>query len=73
MKKRLGMVPIERIENSIYLIRDEKVMLDRDLASLYGTQQKRLSRQSGVTSVVSQKILCLCSIGMNSRFGGHNL
>jgi hypothetical protein len=44
MKKRLGMVPIERIENSIYFIRNEKVMLDRDLASLYGTSTKVLKQ-----------------------------
>jgi hypothetical protein len=30
------LIPSERIENSIYLIRGEKVMLDRDLAKLYG-------------------------------------
>jgi hypothetical protein len=28
-------VPVERIEKAIYLIRGEKVMLDRDLAKLY--------------------------------------
>ena len=28
-------VPVERIEKAIFLIRGEKVMLDRDLASLY--------------------------------------
>ena len=44
MKKRLEMVPIERIENAIYLIRDEKVMLDRDLATLYGTSTKALKQ-----------------------------
>ena len=44
MKKRLGMVPIERIENSIYLIRDEKVMLDRDLAMMYGTSTRVLKQ-----------------------------
>jgi ORF6N domain len=29
------LIPIERIENKIYLIRGQKVMLDRDLAELY--------------------------------------
>jgi len=32
----------ERIMEKIYLIRDQKVMLDRDLAELYGVQTKRL-------------------------------
>src|SRR2546430_956995 len=36
MNESLVRVPIERIERAIFLIRGEKVMLDRDLASLYG-------------------------------------
>jgi hypothetical protein len=35
---------IERIEKAIYLIRGEKVMLDRDLAFLYGVETKVLNR-----------------------------
>ncbi len=35
-------VPSERIEQAIYLIRSEKVMLDQDLASLYGVTTKVL-------------------------------
>ena len=38
-------VPIERIASKIYLIRDTKVMLDRDLAELYGVETKRLKEQ----------------------------
>jgi len=38
------LVPIELIENKIYLIRGQKVMLDRDLAFLYGIQTKLLKR-----------------------------
>ena len=37
-------IPIEEIENKIYLIRGQKVMLDRDLAFLYGIQTKHLKR-----------------------------
>lgn len=33
-------LPAERIEQSIFVIRGEKVMLDRDLASLYGVSTK---------------------------------
>jgi hypothetical protein len=33
--KRASVIPVERIEKAIYLIRGEKVMLDRDLADLY--------------------------------------
>src|ERR1700759_1532711 len=35
----------ERILNKIYLIRGYKVMLDRDLAELYGVETKRLKEQ----------------------------
>ncbi len=34
----------ERIENAIYLIRGEKVMLDRDLAKLYGVMTGALNQ-----------------------------
>jgi len=37
-------IPGERIEKAIYLIRGEKVMLDRDLASLYGVETGALNR-----------------------------
>ena len=35
-----NLIPIEKIEKAIYLIRGEKVMLDRDLAALYGVPTK---------------------------------
>jgi hypothetical protein len=35
MNESLVRVPVERIEKAIFLIRGQKVMLDRDLASLY--------------------------------------
>lgn len=38
-------IPAERIENSIILIRGEKIMLDADLAILYGVSTKRLNEQ----------------------------
>jgi hypothetical protein len=37
-------LPGERIERSILLIRGEKVMLDDELASLYGVDTKALTR-----------------------------
>lgn len=39
------MLPDEMIISKIYLIRGEKVMLDRDLAELYGVETKYLKRQ----------------------------
>lgn len=37
------LVPVERIENAILFIREHKVMLDADLAKLYGVNVKRLN------------------------------
>ena len=37
-------IPAERIESCIYLIRGQKVILDSDLAALYGVETKVLKR-----------------------------
>ena len=42
-----AIIPVERIERAIYLIRGQKVMLDRDLAALYGVETRVLNQ--GVT------------------------
>jgi hypothetical protein len=39
------LIPGERIERAILLIRGHKVILDRDLADLYGVSTKRLNEQ----------------------------
>jgi len=44
VSKGRSLIPIERIERSILLIRGHKVMLDRDLASLYGVTTKVLNQ-----------------------------
>ena len=41
-KKAALIIPIERIQQCIYLIRKQKVMLDKDLAALYGVETKVL-------------------------------
>ena len=38
-------IPIGQIEERILLIRGQRVMLDADLADLYGTTTKRLNEQ----------------------------
>ena len=45
MRKTTEIVPYERIEQRILLIREQKVMLDTDLAMLYGVKTKRLKEQ----------------------------
>ena len=42
--KSRSLIPIERIEQSILLIRGQKVMLDRDLALLYGVETRVLNQ-----------------------------
>ena len=44
MKTKLVTVSTERLEKSIFLIRSEKVMLDRDLAELYGVETRVLNQ-----------------------------
>jgi len=41
-KETALMIPIERIQQCIYLIRKQKVMLDQDLAALYCVETKKL-------------------------------
>ncbi len=45
VKKPEALVPVEIIQNKIYIIRGCKVMFDRDLAVLYGVLTKYLTRQ----------------------------
>jgi phage regulator Rha-like protein len=44
MNKVAELIPIERIQHFIFLIRGEKVMLDSHLAELYGVETKALNR-----------------------------
>ncbi len=44
-KTNLSNISDETLLNKIYLIRKEKVMLDSDLAELYGVETKRLNEQ----------------------------
>lgn len=46
MSKETGsIIPIERIQRCIYLIRGHKILLDKDLAELYNVTTKRLNEQ----------------------------
>ena len=44
-QKKAEAVPYEAVEGMIFVIRGKKVMLDRDLARLYGVTTKRLNEQ----------------------------
>ena len=53
------------IERSIYFIRDRKVMLDTDLANLYGVTT--FKKQSSATSNDSPRISCFSSRRKSSK------
>jgi len=44
MASKQSPIPVERIEKAILLVRGQKVMLDRDLAELYGVETGALNR-----------------------------
>jgi hypothetical protein len=79
-------VPIERIENKIYLIRGQKVILDFHLADLYGVETKQLKRQVKrnirrfpddfmfqLTKEEAEILRCQFGASKPPRIGGHNL
>jgi hypothetical protein len=45
MDAQVSLVPVERIERAIILVRGEKVMLDAELAEIYGVETKRVNEQ----------------------------
>ena len=45
MKSTAAIIPVECIQKLVLLIRGEKVIIDTDLASLYGVSTKRLNEQ----------------------------
>jgi hypothetical protein len=44
MSARNAIVPLERIEGAILMVRGQKVLLDRDLAALYGVETRVLNQ-----------------------------
>jgi hypothetical protein len=44
MNKAAEIIPLERIQNFIFLIRGEKVLIDQQLAELYGVETGTLNR-----------------------------
>jgi hypothetical protein len=45
MSTEISLIPDDVVINKIYFFRNQKVMLDRDLALLYGVETKRLKEQ----------------------------
>jgi len=44
MNVKSAVIPVEMIEKAIFFIRNQRVMLDTDLAALYGVQTKVLNQ-----------------------------
>jgi hypothetical protein len=58
-RNQLVIIPEEVIMNKIYFIRGHKVMVDKDLAELYGVETKRLKEQVKRNKIDFLNILCL--------------
>ena len=45
MEEKMELMTIDNIRNRVYVIRGQQVMLDFDLAEIYGYEVKRLNEQ----------------------------
>jgi ORF6N domain len=66
------LIPAERIGRAILLIRGQKVLLDRDLAELYGVPTKSTKRFDD-TERGFPRTSCFSCPRKSSRIGGHKL
>ena len=51
---------VDNVERAIYLIRGQRIMLDSDLAAIYGTSTMRLNNSSGETASAFPMTSRLC-------------
>ena len=61
MAENTDSVIVDNISNRVYIIRGQQVMLDYDLAEIYGYEVKRLNEQAyhcGASSKDTGKKLC---------------
>ena len=54
------LIPLERIERIIFLIRSKKIMIDRDLAHMYGVSTKVLNQAVRRNEATILNIFPLC-------------
>ena len=66
-------IPDEVVLSKIYVIRDVKVMLDRDLAELYGVETKYLKRQVKRNLIRFPEDFMFELTGRILKIGGANL
>src|SRR2546422_10238461 len=62
------LIPTERIEQAIFLIRGQKVLLDADLAVIYGVPTKVLNQavKRNLRRVSSGFVFCLTAEGLEA-------
>ena len=58
MAENTELMTVDNICNRVYVIRGQQVMLDYDLAEIYGYEVKRLNEQVKVISQDFRKTLC---------------
>jgi hypothetical protein len=58
MTLKMQILPDEVIMNKIYFVRGKKVMIDRDLAELYGVETRALNQSVRRNKIGFRKILC---------------
>ncbi len=71
--KQTAVVPMERVSQSILFIRDQKVILDSDLAQLYGVTTKRLNEQVKRNQARFPRGLHVSAHGRREEGGGRRL
>ena len=74
MEDTKEILTVESIRNCVYIIRGQQVMLDSDLASIYGYEVKRLNEQvkrninsgipinAGVLNILTSLGRCFCAL-----------
>ena len=80
MKRHLPSTSVERIENCIYTVRDQRVMLDDDLSRIYGVKTKVLNQavkrnadrfpEDFAFQLTRQEVANLRSQTVTSSYGG---
>jgi len=84
MSNKISIIPAERVEQSILSIRGHKVMLDMDLAIIYGVSTRRLNEQVGrnrdrfpedfmfqLTSIEKDQVVANCDHLKRMKFSPH--
>ncbi|MCG3182982.1 MAG: hypothetical protein ICCCNLDF_01065 [Planctomycetes bacterium] len=73
MAKEQSVIPITRVEQKILTLRGEQVIVDADLAELYGVTTKALNQAVKRNADRFPRGLCVSAQCSRERRGGHKL